>query len=323
MSDSVELSLVVPCYNDAGYLAESASRIMRALDEQGIRFEMIFVDDHSADHTRAVIEALVASDSRCRAVYHEANRGRGSSFRSGAMIARGEIIGFADIDLEVHERFIADMVQAIRQGADVATGWRRIKLSLRPYNLVRHAMSVGYAILYRQLLRLPTHDPETGFKFFKRSALHELLQHATASGWFFDSEVMAYSTLLGLRLDEVPCEFIRRADKRSSVRLVRSTVQQTRELVTFALALRRERYARRAGRHAAARLESDAPPSRSVSAASEHRYRLPAGRLVEAVRGPIVSREVPEGLRIKPRLEASAPGVGQPRRDLFDRRERV
>ena len=167
MSDSVELSLVVPCYNDAGYLAESTSRIMRALDEQGIRFEMIFVDDHSADHTRAVIEALVASDSRCRAVCHEVNRGRGSSFRSGAMIARGEIIGFADIDLEVHERFIADMMQAIRQGADVATGWRRIKLSLRPYDLARHAMSIGYASLYRQLLRLPTRDPETGFKFFR------------------------------------------------------------------------------------------------------------------------------------------------------------
>jgi dolichyl-phosphate beta-glucosyltransferase len=323
MSDSVELSLVVPCYNDAGYLAESTSRIIRALDEQGIRFEMIFVDDHSMDQTRAVVEELVASDSRCRAVYHEVNRGRGSSFRSGALIARGQIVGFADIDLEVHERFIADMVQAIRQGADVATGWRRIKLSLRPYDLVRHAMSVGYASLYRQLLRLPTRDPETGFKFFRRGALHELLQHATASGWFFDSEVMAYSTLLGLRLDEVPCDFIRRADKRSSVRLVRSTVQQTRELVRFALALRRERYARRAGRHATARSDSDATRARDISAASEHRYRLPAGRLMEAVRGPIVSREVPEGLRIKSRLEASAPGVSQPSRDLFDRRERV
>jgi len=323
MSDSVELSLVIPCYNDAGYLAESTSRIVRALDERGIRFELIFVDDHSADHTRVLIEELVASDSRCRAVYHDVNRGRGSSFRSGAMVARGQIVGFVDIDLEVHERFIADMVHAIRQGADVATGWRRIKLSLRPYDLVRHAMSVGYASLYRQLLRLPTRDPETGFKFFRKGALHELLQHATASGWFFDSEVMAYSTLLELRLAEVPCEFIRRADKRSSVRLVRSTVQQTRELVTFALALRRERRARRAERQATTRSDTDGTRSPSLSAASEHRYRLPARRFVEAVRGPIVSREIPEALRIKPRLEASAPGIGQPRRDLFDRRERV
>jgi len=323
MSDSVELSLVIPCYNDAGYLAESTSRIIRALDEQGIRFEMIFVEDYSADHTRALIEELVAADSRCRAVYHEVNRGRGSSFRSGAMIARGQIVGFADIDLEVHERFIADMVQAVRRGADVATGWRRIKLSLRPYDLVRHAMSIGYASLYRQLLRLPTRDPETGFKFFRKAALQELLQHATASGWFFDSEVMAYSTLLGLRLEEVPCEFIRRADKRSSVRLVRSTIQQTRELVTFALALRRERNARRARRAITPRSSADPARSSSVSAMPEHRYRLPAGRLVEVIRGPIVSREIAEGLRIKPRLEPSATGVGQPRRDLFDRRERV
>ena len=318
MSDSVELSLVVPCFNDAGYLAESTSRIIRALDEQGIRFEMIFVDDHSADDTRAVIEKLVADDSRCRAVYHNVNRGRGSSFRSGATVAGGEIVGFADIDLEVHERFIADMVEAIRRGADVATGWRRIKLSRRPYDLVRHAMSIGYASLYRQLLRLPTRDPETGFKFFRRDALRELLQHATASGWFFDSEAMAYSTLLGFRVAEVPCEFIRRADKQSSVRLVRSTVQQTRELVAFALELRRRRSNR-----SKARSGNEAARVPTVSGPSEHRYRLPAGRLVEVVRGTVVSREIPEGLRIKTRLEASTPGIGQPSRELFDRRERV
>src|SRR5262249_30343034 len=152
------------------------------------------------------------------------------------------------------------------------------------------------------LLRLPTRDPETGFKFFRRDALHELLHHATAPGWFFDSEVMAYSTLLGFRVDEVRCEFVRRSDKRSSVRVIPATIQQTRELVTFPLALRRER---RAPRRDAALLDGEATGSASVSPASEDGYRLTAGRVVETVRGPVVSREVPERLRIKPRLRTS------------------
>jgi len=256
MSNTVELSLVVPCFNDEGYLAASTARIKRLLDEQGIRFEMVFVEDYSTDGTRAVIQDLVARDPRCRAVYHERNQGRGKSFHSGAALARGDVVGFVDIDLEVHERYIPDMLRAIRDGADVATGSRRIKLSLRPYDLMRHAMSLGYAILYRQLLRLPTRDPETGFKFFRRDALHDLFEHATATGWFWDSEAMAYSTMLGFRIAEVPCEFVRRADKRSSVRILPATTQQTRELVRFALVLRRKRRAERTRkRNAPARVQ--------------------------------------------------------------------
>ena len=320
MNDIVELSLVVPCYNDGGYLADSTNRVKRLLEDRGIPFEMIFIDDHSTDTTRAVIQDLVAKDARCRAVYHERNQGRGSSFRSGAEIARGGVIGFVDIDLEVHERYIPDMLRAIYAGADVATGNRRIKFSLRPYGLLRHAMSLGYAALYRQLLRLPTRDPETGFKFFRKDSLQELFQHATAAGWFWDSEAMAHSTLLGFEIAEVPCEFVRRGDKKSSVRLFGATIKQTRELFAFARVLRRQR---RAVPHTG---ESQMPDTASVSLplpSAKDGYRLPVDRLVEVVRGVVVESEIPEALRIEPRLSASGAGIRQQSRELADRRERV
>jgi glycosyltransferase involved in cell wall biosynthesis len=317
MTDTVELSLVVPCYNDAGYLADSTARITRVLDDHAVRFEMVFVEDHSADDTRAVIEDLVARDQRFRAVYHEQNKGRGQSFQSGAAIARGDIIGFVDIDLEVHERYILDMVAAIHRGAEVATGRRTIKLSLRPYDLMRHAMSLGYASLYRLALRLPTRDPETGFKFFRRETLQKLFRQATAAGWFWDSEAMAYSTLLGFRIDEVPCEFVRRADKRSSVRLFGATIKQTRELLGFALTLRRRRRAQ-------ANASVDMPLSpESASPAPEYSDGLPGVRLVEVLRSAVVARELPKTLRVESRLEASTPGIRQPGRDRPERRERV
>jgi glycosyltransferase involved in cell wall biosynthesis len=318
MSDIVELSLVVPCYNDAGYLAESTARIKRVLDDHAVRFEIVFVEDHSTDDTRAVIEDLVARDHRCLAIYHERNKGRGQSFQSGAAIARGDIIGFVDIDLEVHERYIMDMVAAIHRGAEVATGRRRIKLSFRPYDLMRHAMSLGYASLYRLALRLPTRDPETGFKFFRRKTLRELFRHATAAGWFWDSEAMAYSTLLGFRIDEVPCEFVRRADKRSSVRLFGATIKQTRELLGFALRLRRRRRTSRVISIVVAQAFAE-----SASPATEYGDGLPVVRFVEVLRSPIVAREVPKTLRVESRLEAATPGIGKPGRDDPERQERV
>jgi glycosyltransferase involved in cell wall biosynthesis len=281
---------------------------------------MIFVEDHSTDRTREVIEGLVAEDQRCRAVYHDRNKGRGKAFYSGAAIARGEIVGFVDIDLEVNERYIPDMLRAIHQGAEVATARRRIKLGARPYDLLRHAMSLGYASLYRQLLRLPTRDPETGFKFFRREALKELFEHATAAGWFWDSEAMAYSTLLGFRIAEVPCEFVRRADKRSSVRLFSSTVQQTRELVRFARLLHRRR---RAARVLNGEVRIQPAWVRRPSLPPEHRDRLPVSRFVEVVRGPIVARELSEGLRAESHPNVLPAGIRQPRRERSERREVV
>jgi cellulose synthase/poly-beta-1,6-N-acetylglucosamine synthase-like glycosyltransferase len=256
-------------------------------------------------------------------VYHERNEGRGKSFYDGAAVARGDIIGFVDIDLEVHERFIPDMVRAIQDGADVATGRRRIKFSFRPYGLLRHAMSIGYAVLYRQLLRLPTRDPETGFKFFRKDALTKLFQHANAAGWFWDSQAMAYSTLLGFRVEEVPCEFVRRGDKQSSVKLFRATIQQTRELIGFALLLRRQRRKARSRANLHVYVQQPSASATSFSVAAKHGDRLPVGGFVEVVRGRVVARELPEALRIEPRLEAASPGIRQQSRDSSDRRERV
>ncbi len=254
MSDSVELSLVVPCYNEEGHLADSVDRIVRVLETQRTAFEIIFVEDCSQDATRRVIGELVTSHPQCRAIYHERNMGRGRSFETGALAAAGTIVGFVDIDLEVGEQYIPTMVQAVRDGADVATGRRHIRFSARPYDLLRHGMSLGYSALYRLLLRLPTRDPETGFKFFRRERLLELFQHTTHAGWFFDTQVMAYSALLGLRVEELPCEFVRRPDKKSTIRLVGSTVDQTRELVRFALSLRRMRRAGVPSQYAGPRL---------------------------------------------------------------------
>jgi glycosyltransferase involved in cell wall biosynthesis len=243
MTEAVELSLVVPCYREEGHLAESIGRIAAVLRGHGIAFEVVFVEDCSPDGTREVVRALAARDPRYRAIYHDRNRGRGAAVRTGATAARGAIVGFVDIDLEVDASYIPPMVAAIRAGADVATGNRRIRLSPRPYHLLRHAMSLGYRVLYRALLRIPTRDPETGFKFFRRERLLQLLPHASHDGWFWDTQVMAYAALLGMRVDEIPCEFVRRADKQSTLRVVESTVGQTRELVRFAARLRQERRA--------------------------------------------------------------------------------
>lgn len=230
---NIELSLVIPCYNEQNHLMDSITKVTSVLREHQINYEIIFVDDVSKDLTRGIIHEIVDSGTEYRAVFHEINMGRGQSFADGARVARGDIIGYIDIDLEVSEEYIPNMIKAIRLGADVATGHRKIKFSTRPYHLLRHILSLGYRILFRLVLGIPIRDPESGFKFFRKEKLLELLDFANNPGWLWDTQAMAYSFTLGYTIAEIPCCFIRRADKKSTIKVFSYTVRQARELFEF------------------------------------------------------------------------------------------
>ncbi|KAF0178312.1 MAG: glycosyl transferase group 2 family protein [Caulobacteraceae bacterium] len=96
MAESIEFSVVVPVYNEAGNAAELAREVARALD--GHAYEMIFVDDSSRDDTRAELAAARAELPRLRIVGHRANAGQSRAIRSGVAAARAPLIGTLDGD---------------------------------------------------------------------------------------------------------------------------------------------------------------------------------------------------------------------------------
>jgi glycosyltransferase involved in cell wall biosynthesis len=236
------LSVVLACYNEEEILAESFAQILRTLTQFGRPFEIIFVDDQSRDETRKIIDSLVQDhpDVNLRVVFHEVNRGRGATVTDGFRVARGEIAGYLDVDLEVHSRYIPSLVEAIEQGADVATVRRIYAFQVR--SLDRYIQSRGYSFMVRRLLELSLHDTETGYKFFRRQALLPVLDEIEDPGWFWDTEFMARSLRRGLRIEEVPGAFIRRFDKRSSVQGWRDSFDYLRKLLSFRKALRAERH---------------------------------------------------------------------------------
>jgi dolichol-phosphate mannosyltransferase len=238
-SEVRDLSLIVPCYNEAGYLEESVLKIERILSNSHLKAEIVFVDDMSEDGTREIVDRLVAENSNYSKVFHTRNLGRGKAVQSGVEVSKGEIVGFVDIDLEVSAEYIPEVVRIAQQSeADVVTGCRRIVFSWSLYPLLRLVLSYGYRWLYQLVLSIPIKDPETGFKFFKKNALKKVLVYAQNPGWFWDTEVMAYTYLLGLKLIEHPVVFLRRNDKKSSIRVLSYTIRQFRELMGFRRKLR-------------------------------------------------------------------------------------
>jgi SAM-dependent methyltransferase len=133
----------------------------------------------------------------------------------------------------VHARYIPGLVAEIEHhGADVATG-RRHYLLRQTGGLHRAAASWGYRRLANFLLSLDLEDSETGCKFFRRDTAGPIVLASANDGWFWDTEVMARARLAGLRIKEMPVQFVRRADKSSTVRFWRDSWRYLRALHDF------------------------------------------------------------------------------------------
>lgn len=245
-ADAPEISVVIACYMEEGHLEDSIEQLTATLEQIGKSYELIFIEDKSTDRTKEVIERLVDGHPHRRAVYHEQNVGRGGTVTEGFLLAKGRIVGFLDIDLEVHCRFLPSVLEAIENGADGATAFRNYAVGWRPTAMIRHILSSGYRWLFGRIFDMPFRDPETGFKFFVREKVLDVVKRTQDVGWFWDSEIMILSHQAGLKLVEVPCRFERRADKASTVRVFRDVWAYLVAIRKFQKRQRAERKAQRA-----------------------------------------------------------------------------
>ena len=231
MESELNVSLVIACYNEEGHLRESISQIQKVMAATRYSYEIIFVDDASRDTTRSIIAQLCANKSGMRYIFHEKNLGRGSAVMDGIRQAQGAIVGFIDIDLETHARYIPWVVAEIEEGSDVACAWRIYKTRLD--SLDRWIYNRGYNFLVRTYLGLEFRDTETGCKFFRREKILPVLDEVVDRHWFWDTEIIARAHLKGLKIAEVPTLYVRRHDKKSTVKVFSDVFYYFKKLVWF------------------------------------------------------------------------------------------
>lgn len=231
----IELSIVIACYNEQPVLRQSVAELVDVMSVTRYHdcYELIFVDDQSRDNTVEIIHDLMRAYPQVtmRLIQHKHNTGRGRTVTDGIHAAKGRIAGFLDIDLETPAHYIPAAALEIERGADVATALRVYKFMWRTF--YRQVLSVGYHMLEAKLLRLPLKDTEVGFKFFNREKVLPILDECEDPGWFWDTEIMARSYFAGLKVIEIPTLFIKRYDKKSSVRIIHDTVEYFQKLAHF------------------------------------------------------------------------------------------
>ncbi len=228
----IDLSLILPCYNEAGLFADSVRRIKDVLDLSTLTYEIIFVDDASRDATPELIRKATAEHPDFSALFHAKNRGRGRSVTDGLRAARGTVAGFIDIDCEVSPVYIPEIAALIlSRKADVVIGHRMYRTSIS--SIIREVLSRGYRWLSDKMIGTHGRDTESGYKFFNRKKILPVLSKPRSPGWFWDTEIMVYADRAGLSIREFPVLFIRRFDKKSSVNLLRDTYEYLVNLRRF------------------------------------------------------------------------------------------
>ena len=225
------LSVVVPCYNEELRLPRTIEQIERYLGARGDRYELILVDDGSADGTRRVMEEAAARNKSIRIVALPVNRGKGRALAEGVRVSRGDYVLVTDADLSTPIEELPKLEAALAAGAGVAIGSRAIKGSRVELSQPIYRVLMGKAFnIIVQLVLLPgIWDTQCGFKLFRGDIAREVFEGLTTDGFGYDPEVLYLAKKKGVRIAEVPVVW--RNSAPTKVNAIRSSLDMFRHVL--------------------------------------------------------------------------------------------
>ncbi len=236
---SPTVSVVVPVYNESLRVPVSIQEIWRYFQNAADHAEIIVVDDGSTDDTVAIARSLAVSHPEIH-VLAQPHRGKASAVLAGMNAARGNVVGFMDVDLATPLQTWEACRTALEDGAGVAIGSREGVGAQRVGEPgYRHVMGRVFNTLVRLLLLPRIEDSQCGFKFFSREAIDDILPRhrlyrdadvvrmprVTA----FDVELLFIARLCGHRIAVIPVTW--HYGDHSKVNPLTDTLQNVRDII--------------------------------------------------------------------------------------------
>jgi dolichol-phosphate mannosyltransferase len=241
-ADLGRVLVVVPTYNERDNLAWVVGRIRAATPQ----VDVLVVDDDSPDGTGDVADALAAADPQVSVLHRTEKAGLGAAYLHGFRVAleRGyDVVGEMDADGSHQPEQLPLLLEALR-GADLVIGSRWVSGgSVVNWPLSRKVLSVGGNVYARVLLGIPLRDVTAGYRLFRRTTLEKIdLGSVESAGYIFQTD-LAFRTLhAGLRVVEVPIEFVERV--RGESKMSRDVATESlRRITTWGLRERRRQVA--------------------------------------------------------------------------------
>jgi len=205
----VTLSVVIPAHNAAKFLRSTIDLIEREMRRASISYEILIMENGSSDATPEVSEDIAREHSHVRSYLDPKSPGKGNAITKGILLARGDFVCFCDADLEIPPEHIIPLLDALREGFQIATVSKRHPRSVVSSPWRRTFLSTGYNLLVRTMFGTKLYSHQDGLKAFRREDIIRVLPFVRDGGWFWDTEVLVIAKWMGYRIQEFPirCDY--------------------------------------------------------------------------------------------------------------------
>ncbi len=167
----MDLTVVIPVLDEQDSLQELYEEITTVISGKGLSYEIIFIDDGSADASWSVIDSIAADDKRVRGIRFRRNFGKAAALHAGFRSSGGDIVFTLDADLQDDPAEIPRFLEKLEGGdVDVVSGWKRVRHD--PWHKVLPSRVFNW--LVSRLTRVKLHDHNCGFKCYRRGVVKEL-----------------------------------------------------------------------------------------------------------------------------------------------------
>jgi putative flippase GtrA len=212
------LDLVIPVYNEQADLEPGVRRLHAHLAATfPYPFRITIADNASTDGTLGIARALGREFAEVTTL-HLAEKGRGRALRAAWSASPAAVLAYLDVDLSTDLAALLPLVAPLISGhSDLAIGTRLGRGSRVVRGTKREIISRGYNLLLRGALNVHFSDAQCGFKAIRAEVAERLLPLVKDDGWFFDTELLVLAQQAGLRIHEVPVDWVDDPDSRVDI----------------------------------------------------------------------------------------------------------
>ena len=217
-SNLLDVEIVIPVHNERLAL-EGSVRMLHGYLSATFPFswQITIVDNASTDGTLQIARRLMYELPEVGAMHLPA-KGRGRALRTAWSLSRAEVLAYMDVDLSTELNALLPLVAPLMSGhSDVAIGTRLAPGARVTRSRKRELISRCYNRLLHLALHARFSDAQCGFKAIRAGAAAELLPLVQDEAWFFDTELLVLAQRRGLRIHEVPVDWVEDADSRVEI----------------------------------------------------------------------------------------------------------
>jgi len=209
------VEIVVPAHNEERTLIVNVEHLLRWLElEFPFPFRVTIADSASTDLTPALADTVAARHDAVTAL-HLDRKGRGLALRTAWLESTADVVAYMDVDLSTNLESFLPLVAPILSGhSELAIGTRLAHHAHVQRRLKREMLSRGYNALIHVGFRAGFSDAQCGFKAIRADVARRLVPAVRDDGWFFDTELLLLAERGGLRIHEVPVDWIEDLDSR-------------------------------------------------------------------------------------------------------------